>query len=229
MRETRPGAKPKRELGRIRFGEPLARFGDEQSRRDGYRLERGYRWEMEEFFRDPLMSLFCDKYGTVRNVVLSWTRNDEIVRQWPEGQQPPAWLRGTPDYRLNGLPDVSLVELKVKSELFRKTKFGARGGYPGYTTESHYIDPYVVDQLEAHCANRSVATEAVLVVFAFNPRAAKDYENKVVESSRWQFHVIRFSVILSKVRAQAYQKIRETGYGQPSYLVPLSDVEILAR
>lgn len=200
----------------------MARFDSKEDRRRGYKTERGFRWALEDFFRDPVMEFFCKAAGSK----IEFSRNDEAVTSASPKEVLPDWLKGTPDYRVFGKGGSALVELKVKTEKFRKSKYDG-SDFPGYTSESHYIDPYVIDQIQAHCGHEKIQLSSVLILFAFDALGERDFEQDELDSSHWEFGFLPFDSIVNRIKEGKYVQIplRDSGYGEPSYLVPVNHLK----
>lgn len=210
-------------------GRRMTRFGDERSREAGYDAERSERWGKEEFFRDDVMDTVRERVAKQGHTDASWDDNDQHVASWPDDEEMPDHVLGTPDCTVTVGDTTWYTELKIKTQTFRKTSWSDE--YPNYDSPSHYIDPYVVENITSYCTHEDVAHSEVLLLFAHNENGDEHYEREIFEESDWEFDIYPFDVLLDKIDTEEYTLINEedSGYGARSYLIPSSDVTSLAE
>jgi hypothetical protein len=66
-------------------------------------------------------------------------------------------------------------------------------------------------------------------MFAYNPEGDQHFKQKLYKEDKWEFHAITLSSLAKNIENDRYMQIKESGYGEPSYLISISDVKAIDK
>lgn len=145
-----------------------------------YAVNRSTRWSLEDTQAPTITEAAAAHISAMlpEETPTTTARLDKLyfTKHDPDAQGN-SWVRGCPDLLLQCGARSYHVELKIKTEAFRKTIAGGqtKSGAPiaAYGCASHYLDHKVLAQQNAFCARTSLAPEQFLVMFT-RPNATPD-------------------------------------------------------